>query len=279
MIRKTIKYGVVPVVVLMLVGGLLFGGDLFSYVRSSASSLRASVKESVPVRFELQRARDLLDEIVPQIRENVTVIAREEVEIEDLKGDIARCVRTLAEDEVRIHKLSSLLGTGETYFTISDRRYSRQAVKGELERRFERHKDAQGVLRGKRRILAAREKSLEAAIQVLDKARSQKDILASKIETLAAQHRLVKAASVGSRIQVDDSKLAQTERLISQIKKRLDVAERVLAHEGRFVEQIQVDVVDEKDLLTQVGEYFGRPVKGDALAADAGVARTPDGLD
>ena len=42
---------------------------------------------------------------------------------------------------------------------------------------------------------------------------------------LAAKHRLVQAAAVGSRIQVDGSKLAQTSKLLRQIKKRLDVAE------------------------------------------------------
>jgi hypothetical protein len=68
---------------------------------------------------------------------------------------------------------------------------------------------------------------------------------------------------------VDSSKLAQTERLIAQIKKRLDVAERVLAHEGQFLEQIEVDTVNEKDLVTQVKEYFEGPAKGDAVAADS----------
>jgi len=81
-------------------------------------------------------------------------------------------------------------------------------------------------------------------------------MLQDKIESLASQHRLVKAASVGSNIQVDNSKLAQTEKLIAQIKKRLDVAERILAHESQFVQAIPVDSVVEEDLLTQVDDYF-----------------------
>ena len=55
---------------------------------------------------------------------------------------------------------------------------------------------------------------------------------------------------------MDNSKLAKTEKLINQIKKRLDVAERVLAHESQFVQSIPVDTVVEEDLLMQVDEYF-----------------------
>jgi hypothetical protein len=142
-------------------------------------------------------------------------------------------------------------------FLIGGRQYARQAVKEDLARRFERHKEAQVVLAGKRRLMATREKSLTAAIQMLDKARGQKALLADRIESLAAQHRLVQAASVGSKFQIEDSKLAQTDKLIREIKTRLDVAERVLAHEGQLVESIEVDTVNEAELLTQVHEYFG----------------------
>ena len=55
---------------------------------------------------------------------------------------------------------------------------------------------------------------------------------------------------------MDNSKLAQTEKLLGQIKKRLDVAERVLAHESKFVQTIPVDMVSPDQLITQVDEYF-----------------------
>lgn len=257
MVMKAVKYVVVPAVALVAVGGLIFGDDLFSYVSSSARSLRTSVKDSVPIEFELQRARDLLEEIVPEMHANIRLIAQEEVEVENLKNDIARCEVALSDGKAKIHKLDQMLATDRTYFTVGDRQYSRESVKGDLARRFECYKEAEVVLQGKRRLLATRRKSLDAAVQMLDKARSRKALLADRIESLASQHRLVKAASVGSRFQIESSKIAQTDKLIREIKKRLDVAERVLAHEGKFLEPIPVDVVEEKDLLTQVRDYFG----------------------
>jgi len=272
MIRKTIKYGVVSVAAMLLIGGLMFGSNLGSYIFSSARSIRESVKDTIPTTFELQRARDLLDQIVPEMHANIRLIAQEEVEVENLKRDIAHCGQSLAEEKARIQKIGHLLSGEAQVFQISNRQYTRQAVKADLARRFDRYKEAELVFRGKQRLLTSREQSLAAAVAALQRARNQKDLLADKIESLAAQHRLVVAASVGSKFQLESSKLAQTEKLIGEIKKRLDVAERVLAHEGNFVQPVEVDVIDEKDLLTQVDEYFHR-AKGEVVAA----ASTGDG--
>jgi hypothetical protein len=123
--------------------------------------------------------------------------------------------------------------------------------------RFERFKESEVVLASKVKVLDARERSLDAARQMLEKTSGEKRILEAKIEALTGQYRLVNAASTGTaNLQMDNGKLAQTEKLIAQIQKRLDVAEKVLAAESRFVEQIPVDTVVESDLVAQVDEYF-----------------------
>ena len=268
MVLKVVKYAVVLVVVLGLCGGLFFGTDLVSYVRSGARSIRTSVKDSVSIDFELRRARDLLDEIIPEMHANIRLIAKEEVELANLHQEVDQAAAAMVEGEAAVRKLTALLATDRADFTLGRRRYDREAVKGELSRRFERHKEAEMVLAGKRRLLTAREKSLHGAMELLEKARARKAVLADRIESLAGQYRLVQAASVGSNVHVDNSKLAQTEKLIQRIKSRLDVAERVLAHEGRFVEPMAVDVVDEKELVAQVNEYFGDPQAQPAPAGD-----------
>ncbi len=262
MILRTIKWGVVGVVAAGVVGGLVFGHDLASYVHSSARSVRTAVKDSVPVEFELERARDLLEDIIPEMQANVRLIAQEEVEVAAIQADIEQQERAVQQTKVAVTKLrGSLDGATATKVSVSGRPYTRQRVKEELARRFDQLKESEILLEGKRRLLATREKSLRAAMDVLDRTRAQKSKLETQIEALEAQHRLVQAASVGSTFNVDHSKLAQTERLIREIKKRLDVAERVLAHEARFVEPIEVDVISEQDLLAQVDEHLS---SGDA---------------
>jgi chromosome segregation ATPase len=256
MITKWLKMAVLGTVGLGLVGGLIFGKDVVSYVRSSAKSVRTVVKDSVPIEFELRRARDLLEEIIPEMHANIRLIAQEEVEVAALKAEITKSQEGLDEERGKIKTLRGSLETPKAQYCFAGRQYTRDDVKADLAARFERLKEGELVLASKQRLLTSREGSLNAATQLLEKTRSQKRILENKIETLASQYRLVKAASVGSKFQVDNSKLAQTEKLIAQIQKRLDVAERVLAHESRFVENIPVDTVPEADLVAQVDEYF-----------------------
>jgi len=266
MVIKWLKRSLVVAAGVSVLGGILFGKDAVSYVRSSAKSVRAVVKDSVPIEFELKRARDLLDQIIPEMHANIRLIAQEEVEVAALKADIGTSEESVQEEKVRITKLRDALEKPQAKYCFGNKEYPRSYVKEDLANRFERFKEAELVLASKRRLLTTRENSLHAAMQLLEQTRSRKRMLQDKIESLASQHRLVQAASVGSQIQVDNSKLAQTEKLINQIKKRLDVAERVLAHETQFVQAIPVDAVTEADLLTQVDEYFDTGYKQTEVA-------------
>lgn len=256
MICKMFKLGLLSVAGLVLVGGIVFGRDLCSYVSSSARQVRHAVKSNVPIEFELRRARDLVQDIVPEMQANVRLIAQQEIEIESLRRDIDNSRRAVGEERTRVVKLRDALSTNQTSFTFGRFNYSRDQLKEDLARRFDCLKEAEVVLGGKERLLSNREKSLQAAMQTLERTRQQKTLLESQIAALDGQNQLVKAASVGSKFEIDNSKLAQTERLIAEIKKQLDVAERVLAHEARFVEPIQVDSVNEKDLLSEIDEHF-----------------------
>ncbi|MBN1507489.1 MAG: hypothetical protein JW955_11620 [Sedimentisphaerales bacterium] len=256
MIMKWAKLGLIGVAGFGLLGGLLFGKDAVSYVKSSAKGVRTAVKETVPIEFELRRARDLLEDIIPEMQANIRLIAEEEVEVAALKGEIAKNKDGLGDEQSKIKTLRASLEQPRAQYCFAGRDYTHDEVKADLAARFERYKESEVVLASKVKVLQAREKSLDAARQMLAKTTSEKRILENRIEALASQYRLVKAASVGSKIQVDNSKLAQTEKLIAQIQKRLDVAERVLAHETRFVESIPVDTVVEEDLVAQVDDYF-----------------------
>jgi chromosome segregation ATPase len=257
MILRSVKWAVCGTVGLAMLGGLLFGKDIISYARSSAKGVRAAVKDSVPIEFELRRARDLLEEIIPEMQANIRRIAEDEVEVANLKDEIAKNKDALNGEQGKIKTLRVVLEQPRAQYAFAGRTYSHDEVKQDLAGRFERLKENEVVLASKVRLLEQREKSLDNARQLLAKTTGEKRVLESKIEALASQYRLVKAAAVGStNLQMDNSKLAQTEKLIAQIQKRLDVAERVLAHESKFVESIPVDTVVEKDLIAQVDEYF-----------------------
>jgi flagellar biosynthesis chaperone FliJ len=256
MILKSLKYGVITVAAVAIVGGVVFGKDLYSYVSSGSKILRTSVKDNVPIEFELARARDLVNDIVPEMQANVRLVAQQEVEIAALREEITNAHASLDTERAKLTKLRRCLDTQDVSFTLGGATYSRDQVKTELVRKLDLVREAEVVLSGKDRLLDNRQKSLAAAMQVLERTRSQKALLEGQIASLESQHRLIQAASVGSGSRIDTSKLAQTQKLIADIKKQLDVSERVLAHQSRFVEPMVIDVVDEKDVTRQADEYL-----------------------
>lgn len=256
MVKKWVKRGTFVAVLALVIGGILFGGDVISYAKSSLKLTQETAKDSIPVEFELRRAKDLLEEIIPEIGANVRMIAEEEVEIAALKNEVKKSTESVSTEKAKVSKLRDEIAKDQETYTFGRKQYSRNEVTEELSWRFERLKEAEIVLESKKRLLTARQQSLKSAMELLEKTKSQKRLLASKIEGLESQHRLVKATAVGTGISIDNSKLAQTEKLISEIKKRLDVAEKVLSHQSHFVENGEMDIVEEKDLVEKVDEYF-----------------------
>jgi len=253
---KKIRKAMFWVVSLLVVGTFFFGKDLASYLKTSGKWARTAVKDSVPIEFELRRAKDLLEEIIPEMHANIGLIAKEEVEVAALKNEISEAEKSVDDQWSRIVQLREYLKTDDKVFNFRDKQYSRQQVKDDLSWRFDRFKESELVLASKKKLLASKETALQSSMDLLERTRGRKSLLASKIENLEAQHKLLQAQAVESGIQVDSSKLAKTENLIEDVKKRLTVAERVLAHENLFIEKIPMEEISEQELTGQIDKYF-----------------------
>lgn len=245
---------------MVVAGGalLVYGTGLGSYVRSSGKMLQSAVKDSIPVEFEIQRARDLLEELIPEMRANLRLVAREEVEVANLEKEILRQEDAVRKETARIQHLRDTLRTDTISYRIRGREYSRAELVDELARRFEHLTTAEMLLKGKKDLLKTRHRSLDAAVEKLEKTRIARIELASQIEALEGQFRLIQAQASGSEFRIDESKIARTQKVIGELKKRLEVAQRELAMEARFVEMIPVEPVSESSLVDRVDAYFSR---------------------
>jgi hypothetical protein len=75
---------------LAAIGVLVFGTSAVSYVRTAFGYVKDGVAESVPVEFQIERARGMLKDLAPEVRKNMHVIAQEEVEVQRLDEQIAQ---------------------------------------------------------------------------------------------------------------------------------------------------------------------------------------------
>lgn len=246
-----------------LLVGLVFGTDAYSYISTTASRVSDNVKNSVPVEFELDRARKMIQDLTPEIRRNMHLIAKEEVEVEKLQSRVGDLEEKLTSNKSDIIRLKTDLDSGSTYFTYAGHEYSRNAVQTDLAGRFERFKTQDATRVKLESILRAREQGLDAARAKLDGMLTARRQLEVDVENLEARQKMVEVAQTSSKFAFDDSHLSKTKRLIDEIRTRIDVAERMVDVDGELAGEIQLEEQVDADISNEVASYFGLEIELD----------------
>jgi len=254
---------------LLLLLSLFLGRDAFSYVSTSVGWMKNSVRDSVPVEFEIKRARRMVAELQPEIRRNMHLIAKEEVEVESLEKQVRQLDQRLTKDETEIMQLKSHLDAGKDYFEHAGFRYSNAEVQTDLANRFERYKTNDLTLDNLRKVLLSRRQSLNAARNKLEQMLAAKRDLVVDVENLEARQKMVEVAQNASDVNFDDSQLARTKGLIRDIRTRIEVAERMVHVETNFHDGIQLDTPVAEDVADEVAEYFSHRVPGIEVLAES----------
>lgn len=261
MIRKSLIGGAV----LAMVAGLFFGRDAFSYVSTSFGWFRQTVKSSVPVDFEIERARKMIKDLDPEIRNNMHIIAKEEVEVARLKEQLAETSKQLQKERKDIVRLQTDLDAGSSSFVYAGQCYTTKQVETDLSRRFERFKTKEATVDKLRKILDARETGLMAANEKLKGMQGAKRQLEVEVENLRARMEMVRVAETTSNFNFDDSRLARTRDAISEISSRIDVAEKMANANIAPSDQIKLDETESKNIREEVAKYFAEHPSNDNL--------------
>jgi hypothetical protein len=247
---------------LFLVGGLgattlvLFGRDACSYVGTTYHRLTSSVQEAVPVEFQIDRARQMVRDLEPEIRHSMHVIAKEEVALDQLHQQIAANEEKTEKDKRDILRLQADLGRNKDIYRYASRSYSQEEVRQDLSRRFNRFKVADDTLCSMKSMRDAREKNLDAAQQKLAALVNARRKLEVDLQNLEAKRKLVEVAQASSEFVFDDSQLARAKELINDIRTRLDVAAKLANADVNVEFEIPLDESTPSDITEQVAEYF-----------------------
>jgi chromosome segregation ATPase len=240
---------------------LLFGRNAVSYIRTSANCVKESVENAVPIDFQIDHARNMIKDLVPEVRKNMHIIAKEEVEVKRLEEQIAGAEANLAKEKQQILRLKTDLAAAKKVLQYAGRDYTVDEVKTDLANRFERYKTNEATLASLKEIRLARERSLGAARQKLEGMMAAKRQLQVDVENLEARTQMLAAAQTTSNYQFDDSQLGRAKELVSNLRTRLDVAEKLVNSEVYYQGEIPVDKVAPENIADQVSEYFDHSAK------------------
>lgn len=253
-----IKQAVYGVAALGALASFVFGRDVWSYAKTWGNSVRQTVKKEVPVEFEVARARELVENLVPDIRNVMHVIAEQEVDVESLTAELDRKRTELAAHKDAIQTRTADLKSGQASYSYAGQNYSAEQVRNDLAKRFDRFKIADETLKREQQVLEARQKALAANREKLDNLLAAKTDLELQLEQLEARLKAVQAAETVSTVSIDDSELTRAKRLIRELNKQIDVREKVMATDGKLTDLIPIEPkhTAPKDLESQIDAYF-----------------------
>lgn len=236
---------------------LLFGTSAPSYVRTAFHRVRHAAHDSVPVQFEIDRARQQVAELEPAIHKNIEEIAKAEVEIEHLQREIDVTVANLANEKETITNLLKQAETGPVKLTRG-RSVSLDEVKGDLARRFNHYKTVEGIVADKERTLELRKQALDAAREQNARMRTARAELLTQIEKIETRIKQIEATHANNDFALDDSALARAKATISDLEKRVEVMARVSEQEGRFSEEgLIYEAAPGQDVIEEIHAKFG----------------------
>jgi chromosome segregation ATPase len=239
-----------------LLSSVTVGVPLWSYARCGVNYLRDSASDSVPVEWELKRARQMIADLKPEIEANAKRIAREKIDVARLEKQAHETDERLAKTQADIERLSADLRSGSNAYTYGGRTYTSAQVKDDLGNRFKRFKTRNETAKKLEQMLTARKASLRAAHERMDAMLSAKRQLEVEVENLQARLGALRVAQTSSQLNLDDSQLARTRELLDEIGARIDVEEEVMAVDVEYFGEIDLDEPAEETLLDDITAYF-----------------------
>lgn len=239
-------------------GALLFGTSSVSYVKTGYNSIRNTIKEQIPLDVEIQRVRELISDLKPEIADNLKVIAREEVEVARLQREVEAKKATLTKSKQAILKLKDDAQSGVKFVSYGGKSYDMDQVKKDLGDRFKSYQTQEATVDKLEKVLTAREKNLDGARRKLDENLAAKRQLEVDVENLQARLTMVEVAKTSSQFSINDSRVSNVRQAVTEIGTRIDVEERMV---DSFDTTVGIPVSSEdspSDLIEQITSYFDR---------------------
>ncbi len=249
---------------------LVFGTSAPSYVKTAFHKVRQNVKESVDPQFEIDRARQDIENLKPMFDQNKETLARAEVETENLESEVSTMQANLEKEKQKILQTQHKLKTGDFRLAghVTD---TADNIKADLAQRLDHYDYTSDTLKQKQEILKAKRKIIQAAHEQLSNLRQQKSTLLAKLANIEARLRVLEATQTKNEFNFDDgSTLSRAKQTISELEKRLNVMAHRAEIDGRYgdLDSPSSYVDPHRDVVKEVEEKFGDSSQPAAKSGD-----------
>lgn len=256
----------------LFVTGLVVAAGLFvlsstrlgSYGWTAWNKTKKAVKAQVPLEFEIERVRQQVAQLVPDMQKNVGKVADEMVAVENLRGEIAFQRKELDKRKSDIRVMADELKSGTERIALGGRTYSRDRIKNRLDADLKSCVRLEEEIKAREQTLEYKERALDVAREQIAGIKLQKQELETEIAKMEAEVKALRLAQSRSTIELDDSRLAHIKASLQEISNRLR-SEKIRGDlEGQFSNDPVIKVEKTKsanDVVKEVEDYLGGDTK------------------
>ncbi|MCA9321110.1 MAG: hypothetical protein KDB53_10260 [Planctomycetes bacterium] len=242
---------------LTLVGFLVFGGSAMARLHQSVAWVRGKVQDTVPVEYELDRARSMIEEMAPEIRECRVAIANKQVELKYIDREVTKLEERYHVEKGRLEDQAAALSDVQPTYVFLGRRVARGEMTRDAQRRFERVRSAKSILESKYACRTALSKALDSAKETLARLEEQQlklRVNCDELEAKLRENEALKAETLD--IDFDHSRLATVKSILEGIDRKLEVERQLIDNSSPLIgESLEIEVNGE-NLSGQISAWL-----------------------
>jgi len=255
MVKKLVFWSALVAGGLFLVNTVVRPGSISTAYKKA----RATVERKISPEFELARIRDQIAQLAPEMRENIGRIAEEMVAVETLEKRVGSLQAKLDDTKLQLAGLTNA-EPGTKRVSVNGRDYSVPQYKALVNEKLRTCKVLEREIGNASKVLDAKKQGVDTARQQLAAMKEQKE----QMEVLAAEYeaelKTLQLEQTRSKIQIDDSRLAEIKQSFEKLRERIQVERNKTA----LAEQFKTDTLtvpekkaDAKDVVDEAREYLG----------------------
>jgi chromosome segregation ATPase len=215
---------------------------LGSYGQTAWGKIRNTAKRQVPLEFELERVKQQVAQLVPDMRKHLSSVAEEMVAIDNLREEIQVAKGNLKKQNEGVHAMMEQLKSGTERVSIGGRSYTRARLSEKLSQDVRACQRLQEEIKSREQLLDHKERALDATREQLASIRTQRGELEVEIARLEAELKSLRLAQTKSKVQIDDSRLAHIKASLAEIRNRMNVDKKTQELVSQFADQEEVGV-------------------------------------
>jgi chromosome segregation ATPase len=239
----------------VVVASSVGAGTVLSYVRTAHSQIGETIRDTVPITFELKRLKQMTSDLVPEIQTNQKVAASLDVEVDYLQREIEQMRKGQTEAEGQMQKLREALASQLEKYEFGGQSFTRQKIEDDLGQRLKRYGNTRIQLEAKERILGSRKQTLAAATEKIRQYQHQHQLLVETAESLQSELELVEMAQHSGIFSFDKSKLNQAKKLSMEVEKKIRTLQKLVNGQQQVQGEIPVEA-DSRPITEVYDDYF-----------------------